>query len=179
MSRIGKLSIKLPEKVNVSFKDGNVTVSGPKGTLVKYLRFNGAFQADKTELRITTDDLTKEGKARYGLVRSVVNNMVTGVTSGYKKTLKIIGVGYKAQLQGKSLMLNLGYSHVINYSIPEGIKIEVPDPNTVVVNGTDRELVGQVSANIRGFKPPEPYKGKGIMYSDERVRRKAGKAGAK
>jgi large subunit ribosomal protein L6 len=179
MSRIGKLSIKLPEKVNVSFRDGDVTVSGPKGTLVKNLRFDGTFQAENSELRIATGDLTKEGKARYGLVRSVVNNMVTGVTSGYKKTLKIVGVGYKAQLQQKVLVLNVGYSHIINYTIPEGIKIEVPDPSTVVVSGTDRELVGQVSANIRGFKPPEPYKGKGIMYADERVRRKAGKAGAK
>jgi large subunit ribosomal protein L6 len=179
MSRIGKLSIKLPEKVSVSFKDGSVTVSGPKGTLVKNLRFDGTFLAENNELRISTGDLSKEGKARYGLVRSVVNNMVTGVTSGYKKTLKIVGVGYKAQLQAKALMLNLGYSHVINYAIPEGIKVEVPDPNTVVVSGNDRELVGQVSSNIRNFKPPEPYKGKGVMYSDERVRRKAGKAGAK
>jgi large subunit ribosomal protein L6 len=179
MSRIGRLSIKLPEKVNVSYKDGSVTVSGPKGTLEKNLRFNGTFQIEKEELKITTGDLTKEGKALYGLARSLVNNMVTGVTAGYKKTLKIIGVGYKAQLQGKTLVLNLGYSHTINYPIPEGIKVEVPDPNTIAVSGIDRALVGQVSANIRDFKPPEPYKGKGVMYSNEHVRRKAGKAGAK
>ena len=179
MSRIGRLSIKLPEKVSVSYKDGSVTVSGPKGTLAKTLRFNGTFQTEKEELKITTEDSTKQGKCLYGLARSLVNNMVTGVTAGYKKTLKIVGVGYKAQLQGKSLVLNLGYSHSINYPIPEGIKIETPDPNTIVVNGIDRALVGQVSANIRDFRPPEPYKGKGVMYSDERVRRKAGKAGAK
>jgi large subunit ribosomal protein L6 len=179
MSRIGKLLVKLPEKVSVSYKDGSVTVSGPKGTLAKTLRFDGTIQTDNDVVRITTEDVTKEGKALYGLTRSLVNNMVTGVTAGYKKTLKIIGVGYKAQIQGALLVLNLGYSHAINYPIPEGIKIETPDPNTVVVSGIDRALVGQVSANIRGFKPPEPYKGKGVMYSNEFVRRKAGKAGAK
>jgi large subunit ribosomal protein L6 len=179
MSRIGKLIIKLPEKVSVSYKDGSVTVSGPKGTLAKSLRFDGTFQTEKEGLRITTGDLTKEGKALYGLARSLVNNMVTGVTAGYKKTLKIVGVGYKAQLQGKSLLLNLGYSHQINFPIPEGIKVEVPDQNTVAVSGIDKALVGQVSANIRDFKPPEPYKGKGVMYSNEYVKRKAGKAGAK
>lgn len=179
MSRIGRLSIKLPEKVSVSYKDGSVTVSGPKGTLAKTLRFNGSFQIESEELKITTEDFTKEGKSLYGLVRSIVNNMVIGVTAGYKKTLKIVGVGYKAQLQGKTLVMNIGYSHPIKYPIPEGIKIETPDPNTIVVTGIDRALVGQVGANIRDFKPPEPYKGKGVMYTDERVRRKAGKAGAK
>jgi large subunit ribosomal protein L6 len=179
MSRIGRLSIKLPEKVKVSYKDGSVTVSGPNGTLAKTLRFDGAFQTENGELRITTGDFTKQGKALYGLTRSLVNSMVIGVTAGYRKTLKIVGVGYKAQTQGKTLVLNLGYSHPVNFPIPEGIKVETPDPNTIVVSGIDRALVGQVSADIRDFKPPEPYKGKGVMYSNEYVRRKAGKAGAK
>jgi large subunit ribosomal protein L6 len=179
MSRIGKLLIKLPEKVNVSFQDSKVTVTGPKGSLQKAIRFSGRIVSENNEINILSDDTTKEGKALYGLTRSLVSNMVTGVTAGYKRTMKIVGVGYKAQVQGKSLLLNLGYSHPISFPVPEGIKIETPDQNTIVVNGIDRELVGQVSANIRGFREPEPYKGKGIMYTNEVIRRKAGKAGAK
>ena len=179
MSRIGKLVIKLPAKVSVAYQNNKVTVEGPRGKLETKVRFSGDIVVDDGEVKIVSRDSSPKGKALHGLVRSLVNNMVTGVTTGYKKTLKIVGVGYKAQLQGNSLVLNLGYSHTINYPVPEGIKIETPDPNTVVVNGIDRELVGQVSANIREFKPPEPFKGKGVMYTNERIRRKAGKAGAK
>jgi large subunit ribosomal protein L6 len=179
MSRIGKLVIKLPEKVNVSFQDSKVTVTGPKGSLQKTIRFSGRIVSENNEVSILNSDATKEGNALYGLTRSLVSNMVTGVTAGYKKTMKIVGVGYKAQSQGKSLLLNLGFSHSINFPVPEGIKIETPDQNTIVVSGIDGELVGQVSANIRGFREPEPYKGKGIMYTNEVIKRKAGKAGAK
>lgn len=179
MSRIGKLAIKLPEKVSVSFENSKVKVTGPKGSLEKTILFDGDIVTREGEVRISTGDATKQGKALHGLARSLVNNMITGVTAGYARTLKVVGVGYKAQVQGKNLVLNVGYSHPISFPIPAGIKIETPDQNTINVSGIDRALVGQVTANIRGFKEPEPYKGKGIMFAGETIKRKAGKAGAK
>ena len=179
MSRIGKLPITLPENVSVQFEDARVTVQGPKGKLQRNIRFPGKIISEGNTLKLLNEGNDKNSKALYGLTRSLLHNMVIGVTEGFLKTLKIVGVGYKAQLQGKTLALNLGLSHVVQFPIPEGVKIDVPDPNTIVVGGIDKELVGQVAADIRRFRKPESYKGKGIMYADETIRRKAGKAGIK
>jgi large subunit ribosomal protein L6 len=179
MSRIGKAPIKLPETVKFNSTDNSVSVEGPKGKLQTTVQFNGEIKVEGDSISLVDENNDKKSRALYGLTRSLINNMVVGVTEGFSKTLRIVGVGYKAQLQGKMLVLNLGYSHPITFSIREGIKIEVPDPNTVVISGIDKQLVGQVSADLRKFRPPEPYKGKGIMYSNEHVRRKAGKAGVK
>ncbi len=179
MSRIGILPIKLPENVTFSCKDSKVTVEGPKGRLESVINFRGKIVNENNTLKLVSESADKQNKALHGLARSLINNMVLGVTSGFSKTLKIVGVGYKAQLQGQSFTLNLGYSHPIVFPVPEGITVEVPDPNTVVVSGIDKHLVGQVAANIRKFRPPEPYKGKGVLYSDESIKRKAGKASVK
>lgn len=176
MSRIGKLIIPLPENIQFSYKDSKVSVEGPKGKLEKKILFIGKIQHENNTLKLVNEGTDKASGALYGLARSLINSMVIGVTRGFSKTLKIVGVGYKAQVQGHALVLNLGYSHAINFSIPEGINIDVPDPNTVIISGIDKQLVGQVAADIRKFRLPEPYKGKGVMYSDEIVRRKAGKA---
>jgi len=176
MSRIGRLPIRIPEGVKVEYRDRIAFVEGPKGKLTQRIDFDGNVELQDGLLFVRMGK--SNDKARYGLARALLNNMVVGVTQGFKKTLKIVGVGYKAQLQGKNLVLNLGYSHPINYPIPEGIKIEVPDQNTIIVEGIDKQKVGQVAAEIRAFRKPEPYKGKGVMYADEHIRRKAGKAGA-
>jgi large subunit ribosomal protein L6 len=179
MSRIGKLPITLPDNVKVFFEDSKVIVEGPRGKIERVFNFDGEFKVDGNKVVVVSRGQDPKSKATHGLVRALVNNMVIGVSRGFSKTLKIVGVGYKAQLQGKNLVLNLGYSHPIQYSIPDGITIEVPDPNTITVNGIDKQLVGQCAADIRNFRAPEPYKGKGIMYADEKLRRKAGKTGAK
>lgn len=179
MSRIGKLTIQLPANVRFMYNDSIVTVEGPKGKLEKTVKFSGKILTEDNTLKLVSDKTDKKSKALYGLTRSLINSMVVGVTEGYSNTLKIIGVGYKAQLRGKALVLNLGFSHVIQFNIPDGIKIEVPDSNSVVVSGIDKQLVGQVAADIRRLRLPEPYKGKGITYSNEKIRRKASKAGIK
>lgn len=179
MSRIGRLPIILPNNVRFDYRDSIVSVEGPKGKLEKVIRFDGEIVNDGKKVTLINKKSDSRAKALHGLVRSLVSNMVIGVSEGYRKSLKILGVGYKAQLQGKVLILSMGYSHAINYQIPKGITIEVPDPNTIIVYGIDKEQVGQVTADIRKFKLPEPYKGKGIMYFDEIIRRKAGKAGVK
>lgn len=179
MSRIGKLPIKLPENVKCTWKDSRVTVEGPKGKLEKSITFSGEIEVEKDSVRLISEESDIKKKALYGLARSLINSMVIGVTEGFTKTLKIVGVGFKAQIQGKTLLLNLGFSHTINFLIPEGIKLDVPDMTTIIISGMDKQLVGQVAADIRKFRPPEPYKGKGIVYSNEVIRRKAGKAGIK
>lgn len=179
MSRIGKLPIKLPENVKCTWKDSRVTVEGPKGKLEKGITFSGEIEVEKDSVRLISEESDIKKKALYGLARSLINSMVIGVTEGFSKTLKIVGVGFKAQIQGKTLLLNLGFSHSINFLIPEGIKLDVPDMTTIIISGIDKQLVGQVAADIRKFRPPEPYKGKGIVYSNEVIRRKAGKAGIK
>lgn len=179
MSRIGKLPILLPENVRVSFEDSRVLVEGPRGKIERVLDFDGELRVDGNKVMVISRGQDSRARAFHGLVRALVNNMVIGVSRGFSKTLKIVGVGYKAQLQGKTLVLNLGYSHPIQYPIPDGISIEVPDPNTITVKGIDKQLVGQCASDIRRFRAPEPYKGKGIMYADERLRRKAGKTGVK
>jgi large subunit ribosomal protein L6 len=179
MSRIGNLPIKLPENVQVQYDQSRVTVQGPKGTLEKTIRFHGKVLKEENELKLVNEQSDKNSRALHGLARSLIHNMVIGVTNGFTKTLKIVGVGYKAQLQEKVLSINLGFSHTVQFPVPEGIKIDVPDPNTIVVEGIDKELVGQVASDIRRYRQPEPYKGKGILYSDETIKRKAGKAGVK
>jgi large subunit ribosomal protein L6 len=179
MSRIGKAPIQLPEKVNFSYSNSTVKVEGPKGMLEKQLDFAGKIEEKDGQIIVTAAGEDRIARAHHGLIRSLINSMVIGVTEGFRKNLKIIGVGYKAQVQNKVLQLNLGYSHPITYSIPEGIGIETPDPNSIVVSGIDKQAVGQCASEIRKFRAPEPYKGKGIMYADEHVRRKAGKASVK
>ncbi len=180
MSRIGNAPVAVPSGVEVTVAGGTVTVTGPKGTLSRVIPGDIAITQDDGELRFTRPNDERENKALHGLVRSLVNNMVIGVTDGYKKELEIVGVGYRAEAQGpNALRLNLGFSHPVQVAAPEGITFEVPQPTQVVVAGIDKEVVGQVAANIRSIRKPEPYKGKGVRYAGERILRKAGKAGKK
>ena len=177
MSRIGRLPITIPAGVDVSFDGRIITVKGPKGTLTRSLppRINVA-QEDGS-IVVTRPTETKLDKSLHGLTRTLVNNMVVGVTTGYRKGLEIVGVGYRAQKVGEKLQLALGYSHPIEIDPPEGISFEVETPVRLAVVGIDKELVGQMAAKIRATRKPEPYKGKGVRYAGENVRRKAGKAG--
>ncbi len=177
MSRIGKMPITIPAGVTVDVKEGNqVTVKGPKGTLTRTFSPELGIEQNDGVITITRPNDLKRNKALHGLTRSLLNNMVVGVSTGFEKTLEINGVGYRANKQGKTLVLNLGYSHPVEMVDPEGVESAV-DGNKVIVRGISKEAVGQYAANIRGKRPPEPYKGKGIKYSDEVIRRKVGKAG--
>ena len=177
MSRIGKMPITIPAGVTVDVKEGNqVTVKGPKGTLTRTFSPELGIEQNDGVITITRPNDLKRNKALHGLTRSLLNNMVVGVSAGFEKTLEINGVGYRANKQGKTLVLNLGYSHPVEMEDPEGVESAV-DGNKVIVRGISKEAVGQYAANIRGKRPPEPYKGKGIKYSDEVIRRKVGKAG--
>ncbi|MEZ4415166.1 MAG: 50S ribosomal protein L6 [Gemmatimonadota bacterium] len=175
MSRIGKLPIPVPKGVDVQQADGTLSVKGPKGQLS--MRVPGDIQVaiEDGAIHVRRPSDQRQHKALHGLTRTLAANMVTGVTEGFKKTLSIVGVGYRAEKKGGGVTLHLGYSHPIDYQAPEGVEIEVPQPTTVVVRSADKQKVGQVAAEIRGFRPPEPYKGKGVRYEDEQVRRKAGK----
>lgn len=178
MSRIGRKHIDVPAGVTVTVADGNlVTVKGPKGTLTQQLCKEMTIKQDGAVITIERPSDDKQHRALHGLTRALLHNMVEGVTNGYSKQLDINGVGYRAQVQGKQLVMNLGYSHNVVFDQPEGIKFETPNTNTVVISGPDKQQVGQIAANIRSKRPPEPYLGKGIKYSDETIRRKAGKAG--
>lgn len=175
MSRIGKLAINIPAGVTVLIKDQRVDVTGPKGQLGLTLHDHVHVTLDGQHLTVTVSDPDNQfDRALWGLGRALLANLVIGVTAGFTKKLEINGVGYKAALTGKNLTLNLGFSHPIEFPIPEGITVTV-EKNVVTISGTDKQLVGETAAKIRGFRPPEPYKGKGIKYSDEIVRRKAGK----
>ena len=177
MSRIGRLPVKIPSGVDCKYKDTLFTVKGPKGQLQRNLHPNMKIELEDTEIRVVRPTDGRIDRSLHGLTRSLVNNMVVGVTDGFAKQLNIVGVGYRVELKGKNLVMQLGYSHPINYAAPEGITFEVDaKANTIKVTGTDKQQVGQVAAEIRKFRPPEPYKGKGVMYSTERIRRKAGKA---
>ena len=179
MSRIGKKPVEIPKGVTVSLEGQLIKVKGPKGELHRTIHPLIKTEIVESEIKFTRPDDLKESRALHGLTRALVQNMVTGVTESYKKTLEIVGVGYKAELKGKNLLLTIGYSHPIYFVPPDEVKIEVPTPTQLVISGTDKELVGLVAAKIRSFRKPEPYKGKGIKYSDERIIRKAGKtAGA-
>ena len=177
MSRIGKAPIPVPSGVDVAVGDGNVTVKGPKGTLARRLPPDITVRQDGDQLVVERPDDEREHRALHGLTRSLVNNMVVGVTDGFSKDLEIVGVGYRATAQGPSrLELALGFSHPVVVEAPEGITFEVPAPTRITVRGIDKEAVGQVAANIRKVRKPEPYKGKGVRYAGEYVQRKAGKA---
>ena len=180
MSRIGKAPVNLPSGVEVSVAERTITVKGPKGTLSRELPGEIEVSVDGGVLTCTRPNDERRNRAQHGLTRSLVNNMVLGVTEGFKKNLEIVGVGYRAEAQGpNALRLNLGFSHPVNVNAPEGITFEVPVPTQIVVNGIDKEVVGQVAADIRSIRKPEPYKGKGVRYAGERILRKAGKAGKK
>ena len=179
MSRIGKKPIPVPAGVTVTV-DGNVVrVKGPKGELTRSVRPEISVKVDDGVVTLERASEVKQHRAYHGLTRALLANMVQGVTGGYRKSLDIIGVGYRAEKKGENLVLTVGYSHQVVYPQPPGITITTPSPISVVVEGIDKEKVGQVAAEIRSVRPPEPYKGKGIRYTGEQVRRKAGKAGAK
>lgn len=180
MSRIGRAPIAVPAGVEVSIADNNVvTVKGPKGTLVEQFHPNMTITLADGVITVTRPNDLKENRALHGLTRTLVYNMVVGVTEGYKKSLDVNGVGYRVALEGGKLVMNLGFSHQVIMEAPEGITIEVPNQNQIVISGYDKQLVGQFAAKVREKRPPEPYKGKGIKYSDEVIRRKVGKTGAK
>jgi large subunit ribosomal protein L6 len=180
MSRIGQAPITIPSGVDVTIEGRVVTVKGPKGELTRTVPATIAVQRIDHELHVTRPDDERENRALHGLTRSLVNNMVVGVTDGFRKQLEIVGVGYRAEAQGSDgLRLALGFSHPVTVKAPAGVTFEVPAPTQIVVSGIDKEVVGQVAANIRSIRKPEPYKGKGVRYAGERVLRKAGKAGKK
>lgn len=177
MSRIGNKPVVIPAGVTIDLKDNTVTVKGPKGELSYTFNQNITLVQNEGEVVFTRPNDSKENKTIHGTTRAVFNNMVVGVTEGFQRELELIGVGYRAQLQGKKLVLNVGYSHPVEFTPEEGLEIEVPSNTKVIVKGYDKQKVGELAANIRGVRPPEPYKGKGIRYVDEFVRRKEGKTG--
>lgn len=175
MSRIGKLPITIPPKVKVQVASGAVKVEGPKGHLEFTLPGRTGVEVQQDKIVVSRPDDTAQSKAFHGLARAILNNMVQGVTNGFIKQLEIQGVGFKAAVQGKALNLSLGYSHPVNYPIPDQIKITVEENTKIKIEGPDRQVVGRVASEIRSFYPPEPYKGKGVRYAGEQVRRKEGK----
>ena len=180
MSRIGRAPITVPAGVEISIADNNVvTVKGAKGTLTQQFNANMAIALENGVVTVSRPNDAKENRALHGLTRTLINNMIVGVTEGFKKELDVNGVGYRVAKEGNKLVMNLGFSHQVIMEAPAGITVEVPNPNLIIVSGFDKQLVGQFAANIREKRPPEPYKGKGIKYSDEVIRRKVGKTGAK
>ena len=177
MSRIGKAPITVPGGVTVAIDGNSISVKGPKGELARTYSELITIRQDGDQLLVERSDDDRLARAQHGLVRSLVQNMVTGVTTGFQKDLDIVGVGYRAQAKGSGLELSLGFSHQVIVDAPEGISFVVPQPTRIEVHGIDKQLVGQMAANIREWRKPEPYKGKGVRYVDEHVRRKAGKAG--
>ena len=177
MSRIGRLPIQVPPSVDVSIVGRDITVKGPKGTLARALHPDMTVAMDGSTLVVTRPSEAKHHKQLHGLTRTLVANMVIGVTDGYRKSLEITGVGYRAAKVGEKLQLNLGYSHPIEIAPPDGITFDVENPTHLAVSGSNKELVGQVAAQVRATRKPEPYKGKGVHYLGEQIRRKAGKAG--
>ena len=177
MSRIGKKPIEIPAGVTVSVNNGHVTVKGPKGELSRKFNPDIAINIEENVITVTRPTDNKEHRALHGTTRAVVSNMIEGVSKGFERNLELIGVGYRAQKQGKKLVLNVGYSHPVEFEPEAGIEIEVPANTKISIKGIDKERVGELAANIRGVRPPEPYKGKGIRYEGEFVRRKEGKTG--
>jgi large subunit ribosomal protein L6 len=179
VSRIGKKPIPLPQGVTVKREGELVSVKGPKGELKTVVNEAISVAVEDNQIVVTRPNDLAENRAAHGLSRTLINNMVLGVTTGFTRELDIVGVGYRAELRGKNLLLNLGYSHPIVFFPPNDIQLAAPTPNSIVITGIDKQLVGQVAAKIRSLRPPEPYKGKGVKYKDEQVRRKAGKSAGK
>lgn len=177
MSRIGNKPITVPSEVQVKIDGQNITVTGPKGTLEREIHKNVSVKLEENTITVTRIDDEPDNRSLHGLTRTLINNMIVGVTSGYNRELQINGVGYRVAKQGNNLNLTLGYSHPVIFEAPEGISFDVPNPNTIIVNGIDKELVGQTAAVIRMKRPPEVYRGKGIKYAEEVIRRKEGKTG--
>ncbi len=175
MSRIAKAPVTIPKGVDVKLADGGISVKGPKGQLQIETHPAVSVVQKGEELAVSTTDASKTAVAMAGTTRALINNMVTGVVQGFEKKLSIVGIGYRAQVQGKKLNLTLGFSHPVTYAVPDGIDVETPSQTEIVVRGADKQRVGQVAAEIRSYRPPEPYKGKGIRYSDEHVIRKQAK----
>ena len=179
MSRIGRKPIAIPAGVEVKNDNGLITVKGPKGTLTQKINPIISVEINGNEINVTRPNDEKEARSLHGLSRTLINNMVIGVTEGYKKELEVNGVGYRVQKQGDTLVMNLGFSHQVFVKEIPGITIEAPGPNQIIISGADKQLVGQFAAEVREKRPPEPYKGKGIKYTTEHIRRKEGKAGGK
>lgn len=179
MSRIGKLPIEIPGGVKVSLDNQQLTVTGPKGTLSRAILDTVSIEMTDKSLTVARADESIKARSIHGLTRTLISNMVTGVTKGFERALEINGVGYRAEMKGDTLNLSLGYSHPINFKLPVGITVEVDKMTKLLVKGIDKELVGQTAAKIREFRSPEPYKGKGVKYADEKILRKAGKTGKK
>ncbi len=179
MSRIGLKPITIPAGVDVNINNNTVTVKGPNGTLSMDAHPNMDISVDGSEIIVKRPNDAKENRSLHGLTRTLIANMVTGVTEGFKKNLEVNGVGYRVSLQGNSLVMNLGFSHQVIMEAPEGVKIECPSATAIVISGADKQKVGQFAAQVREKRPPEPYKGKGIKYAEEHIRRKEGKAGKK
>jgi len=178
MSRIGKKPVVIPKGVDVKLEGRKITVKGPKGLLARELPFGVDVKVESEAVNVLPPSRPKEKTAFQGLVRSLINNMVVGVSEGYQKDLDMVGVGYRAMSRGNTLEIHAGYSHPVEFRLPDGISAEVDKNNRITIRGIDKEKVGQAAADIRAIRPPEPYKGKGIQYAGERIRRKAGKAGA-
>ena len=179
MSRIGRAPITIPAGVEVKVDGSTVSVKGPKGTLTKTMHSNMTIAMEGNVITVTRPNDLKENRSLHGLTRTLIANMIEGVANGYKKELEINGIGYRAEMKGKDLVMKIGYSHDVVMPQPEGITVEVPAPNKIIVSGADKEKVGQFAAEIREKRLPEPYKGKGIKYADETIRRKVGKTGKK
>ncbi len=179
MSRVGKKPISIPEKTKVTYKDRVVTVQGKNGTLTQEIHPAVDVNIEGDEINVILNDQSRKTVALQGMTRSLLNNMVTGVTTGFERVLEINGIGYRAELKGKSILFNLGYSHPIDFPLPDGVSAQVDKNNVVKINGIDKQLIGQTAAQIRALRPPEPYKGKGIKYAEEHIIRKAGKTGTK
>lgn len=179
MSRIGNKPITVPEGVEVKIDGNHISVKGPKGTLEREVHKNISLEMNGNEIKVMRKDDEPANRSLHGLTRTLINNMIIGVTHEYSKELQINGVGYRVQKQGNNLNLTLGYSHPVIFEAPQGITFDVPNPNTIIVKGIDKELVGQTAAEIRTKRPPEVYRGKGIKYADEVIRRKVGKTGKK
>ena len=179
MSRVGKLPIEIPKGVKVNFNNSVVEVEGPKGKLTQEIKGDISLNIEDSKVVVECNSQTKQNRSYHGLYRKLIDNMVTGVSTGFSKALLINGVGYRAELKGKSLALNLGYSTMIEYMINDDISVSLDGNNKVIISGIDKQKVGQAAAEIRSLRPPEPYKGKGIVYENENLRRKIGKSGVK
>ncbi|MBF0449582.1 MAG: 50S ribosomal protein L6 [Candidatus Magnetomorum sp.] len=179
MSRVGKKPIEIPKDITITYTDKKITVKGTKGSIEHSVHESVDLEINDTRINVLSKDQSRVNRAFQGLTRSLVSNMVTGVSKGFERTLEINGIGYRAEINGNSLKLTLGYSHPIDFPLPDGITAVVPKQNVIKISGINKEVVGQTCADIRALRPPEPYKGKGVKYAEEQIQRKAGKTGTK